>query len=114
MANLQKFRAHESLNVSSASGFELQTVNSQNTSSEEASIYGNLSGYHTIFLQPSEDIYFGFSSTTTAMLGTAANNLYLKGGDTIYEIAIPHGLGKVIYLHTLGKTATSAIRWVLA
>ena len=113
MANLQKFRAHESLNVSSASGFDLQTVNSQTTSTEETG-YGNLASYHTIFLQPSEDIYFGFSNSTTAMLGTANDNLYLKGGDTIYEIAIPHGIGETIYLHTLGKTATSAIRWVLA
>ena len=114
MANLQKFRTHESLNVSSASGFELQTVNSQDTSTEEASIYGNLSSYHTIFLQPSEDIYFGFSNATTDMLGTSADNLYLKGGDTIYEIAIPHGVGKPVYLHTLAKSTTSAIRWVLA
>ena len=82
--------------------------------STEETGYGNLSNYHTIFLQPSEDIYFGFSSTTTDMLGTAANNLYLKGGDTIYEIAIPHGIGNTIYLHTLGKSTTSAIRWVLA
>jgi hypothetical protein len=114
MANLQKFRAHESLNISSAATFELQTVNSQDTSSEEASIYGDLSGYHTIFLQPSEDIYYGFSSSTTAMLGTANNNLYLKGGDTIYELAIPHGVGSTIYLHTLAKTSTSAIRWALS
>ena len=46
MANTQKFRAHESLNVSSAAGFELQTVNSQDNSTEETG-YGNLSNYHT-------------------------------------------------------------------
>ena len=114
MANIGKFRAHESLNISSAATFKMQTVNSQDTSTEEASIYGDLSSYHTILIQPDEDIYYGFSASTTAILGTAAANLYLKGGDTIYELAIPHGVGNSIYFHTLAKTSTAAIRWVLA
>ena len=43
------------------------------------------------------------------MLGTAANNLYLKGGDTIYELTVPYGMGSdTIYLHALRKTSSSA------
>ena len=54
---------------------------------------------------------YGFSTDTSAILGTAGNNLYLKGGDTIYELAIPHGLddgNQDIYLHSLRKTSASA------
>ena len=62
-------------------------------------------------LQTDEDIYYGFSDNIADMLGTAANNLYLKGGDTIYELAIPHGVGDgngKVYLHALRKTSSSA------
>jgi len=111
MANLQKHRAHEALNTSSSADFQLQTVLSATTSTE---LNGDVSGYRTLIIQPSEDVYYGFSTSSTDMLGTAANNLYLVGGDTIYELSIPHGLGDTIYYHFLGKTATSAIRWVKA
>ena len=115
MADLQKFRSHESLNISGASVFEMQTANSQDNSSEEASIYGDLRGYHTILIQTSEDIYYGFSGSTAAILGTAGNNLYLMGGDTIYELAIPQGIeDDTIYFHTLGKSTTASFRWVLS
>ena len=62
-------------------------------------------------LQIDEDVYYGFSDNTADMLGTSANNLYIKGGDTIYELAVPHGLGDgngKVYLHTLRKTSSSA------
>ena len=111
MANLQKHRAHESLNVSSSADFQLQTVLSAGTSTE---LNGDVSTYHTLIIQPSEDVYYGFSISSTDMLGTAAGNLYLVGGDTIYELAIPHGLGSTVYYHFLGKSATSAIRFVKA
>ena len=111
MANLQKHSAHESLNTTSSADFQLQTVLSATTSTE---LNGDVSGYHTLIIQPSEDVYYGFSTSSTDMLGTAAGNLYLVGGDTIYELAIPHGLGNTVYYHFLGKTATSAIRFVKA
>ena len=111
MANLQKHRAHESLNISSSADFQLQTKLSTATGAE---IDGDVSTYHTLIIQPSEDVYYGFSTSSTDMLGTAADNLYLVGGDTIYELAIPHGLGSTVYYHFKGKSATSVIRFVKA
>jgi hypothetical protein len=45
---------------------------------------------------------------------SASNSLYLAGGDTIYELAVPQGIGSAVYLHLLGKGATSTVRIVLA
>ena len=106
MADLQKHRAHESLNTESAATWEQQTKMTVGSSPTNVDV----TNYHTVLLQTDEDIYYGFSADTTAILGTAANNLYLKGGDTIYELAIPHGVGDSsdVYLHALRKTSSSA------
>ena len=105
MANTQSFRTHESLNITTASNFEVQSA----WSVAASEVYKDVSTYHNILVQPDEDIYYGFSTSTSAMLGTAANNLYLKGGDTIYELTVPYGMGSdTIYLHALRKTSSSA------
>ena len=107
MANLHKYTSTEALNISYASNFKVQSAWSI-TDTESSK---DVSTYHTVLLQSDEDIYYGFSGNSTDMLGTAANNLYLKGGDTIYELAVPHGVGDSngnVYLHTLRKTSSSA------
>ena len=105
MANMQRFRTHESLNITTASNFDVQTA--WVVSSTE--LYKDITTYHNILVQPDEDMYYGFSTSTTAMLGTAGDNLYLKGGDTIYELTVPYGLGSdTIYLHALRKTSSDA------
>ena len=105
MANTQRFRTHESLNITTASNFEVQSA----WSVAASEVYKDVSTYHNILVQPDEDIYYGFSTSTSAMLGTAANNLYLKGGDTIYELTVPYGMDSdTIYLHALRKTSSSA------
>ena len=105
MANTQRFRTHESLNITTASNFEVQSA----WSVAASEVYKDVSTYHNILVQPDEDIYYGLSTSTSAMLGTAANNLYLKGGDTIYELTVPYGMGSdTIYLHALRKTSSSA------
>ena len=105
MANMQRFRTHESLNITTASNFDVQSA--WTVSSSE--VYKDVSTYHNVLVQPDEDIYYGFSTSTSAMLGTAGNNLYVKGGDTIYELTVPYGLGgDTIYLHALRKTSSDA------
>ena len=105
MANVQRFRTHESLNITTASNFEIQSA--WTVSSTE--VYKDVSTYHNILVQPDEDMYYGFSTSTSAILGTAGNNLYLKGGDTIYELTVPYGLGSdTIYLHALRKTSSDS------
>jgi hypothetical protein len=105
MANTQRFRTHESLNITTASNFEIQSA----WAVAGTEVYKDVSTYHNLLVQPDEDIYYGFSTSSSAILGTAANNLYLKGGDTIYELTVPYGLGSdTIYLHALRKTSSSA------
>ena len=112
MANLQKYRAHESLNTDSAAGWDVQeevTVGSTATSAD-------VSGYNTIHIQTSESIYFMF---TTIAHGTTDSvdpdqDLYLVGGDTIYSLRIPKALGNTIYIQWEYKTTNSTVRYVLA
>ena len=107
MANLHKYTSTEALNISYASNFSMQSA----WSITDSEGYKDVTDYHTVLLQIDEDVYYGFSDNTADMLGTSANNLYIKGGDTIYELAIPHGVGDgngKVYLHTLRKTSSSA------
>jgi hypothetical protein len=110
MADLSKHSVVESLNISSSANHSVQSAQSVSTSSE----YNlNVSAVHSIILQPSSDIYYGFSSSASDMISTS-NSLYLAGGDTIYELNVPQGSGSTVYLHLLGKGATATVRIVLA
>ena len=74
MANLHKYTSTEALNISYSSDFRIQDA----WSISNTEVTKDVSGYHTVFLQTDEDIYYGFSDSTNAILGTAANNIYLK------------------------------------
>ncbi len=92
MANLHKYTSTEALNISYSSDFEIQsawTIGSSEVSKD-------VTNYHT---EDSQDI-----------LGTVANCLYLKGGDTIYELAVPHGVGDSgdVYLHAIRKGSSDS------
>ena len=112
MADLSKHSVVESLNISSSANHSVQTAQSVTTSTE----YNlDVTAVHSVILQPSSDIYYGFSRSSSDMIvGSTANSLYLAGGDTIYELNVPHGIGSSVYLHLLGKGATSTVRIVLA
>ena len=110
MANLQKFRSHESDNTQSAAVWSQQTEVAVDATTDTVDV----SAYHTIHLQTDEDIYFGFSTSTTDMID-ADESLYLKGGDTIYSLRVPHGLGNTVILQMKEKTATDAtVRLILS
>ena len=108
MANLQKYRAHESLNADTAANWDIQTVNSITT----AESY-DVSDYHTVHLMTDEDLYFEFTSSSSDAL-VPANVFYLMGGDTIYSLKVPRGLGETIYLWLERKTSDCAVRMVLS
>jgi hypothetical protein len=109
MANIGKFRAHESLNMDSAADWQIQTVNSITT----AESY-DVSNYHTVHLMSTQDIYFEFTNSSSDALATA-NTLYLMGGDTIYSLKVPRALGNSIYLWIEDKSGSGAsVRVVLS
>jgi len=112
MANLQKHRAHESLNIDTAADWQVQTIESVTANAADAMI--DVSNYHMVHLQPVEDIYFEFTDSSTDALATG-NTLYLMGGDTIYSLKVPRALGDSIYLWIEDKSGSGAsVRVVLS
>ena len=110
MADIQKYRAHESLNVSSAANWSVQSA----ATAASAASSVKVTGYHTIHIQTDNDIYFLFTTSTTDRLSTS-NDLYLMGGDTIYSVKIPNGLGRDVYIQWERKGGSDAtVRYVLA
>ena len=112
MAKLQKFRAHESLNVETAADWQVQTVESVTANAADAMI--DVSNYHMVHLQPAEDIYFTFNEVNAEASLVPANDLYLKGGDTIYSFKVPKGLSNTMYLILERVSATGNCRIVLS
>ena len=56
MANLQKYRTHESLSIDSAAGWDGQSANTVGSSAESIDV----SSYHTVHLMTDNDLYFEF------------------------------------------------------
>ena len=109
MANLQRHRAHESLNTDTAADWDIQTVNSITT----AESY-DVSAYHTVHIITDNDLYFDFTISSSDAL-VAANAFYLMGGDTIYSLKVPRGLGDNIYLWLEKKGSSDcSVRMVLS
>jgi len=108
MANIQKHRAHESLNMDSAADWQNQGA----TAISVAASF-DVSNYHTVHLQSDENIYFDFTTSSTDAL-VPADTLYLMGGDTIYSLKVPKALGDTIYLWIEMKSTPASVRMVFA
>ena len=111
MANTQKFRAHESLNIESAGDWQVQSVVTVDADGEAV----NVSRYHQVHLMSDNDFYFTFNTTGTDSDVSTANDLYLMGGNTIYTLKVPKGLGNAVYLIMERKGSSDAtVRVILA
>ena len=104
MANIRKFRAHESLNIESAGDWQVQTA----ATATAAGVAVDVSSYHQIHLLTDIDIYFTFNTTGTDSDINTSNDLYLMGGDTIYTLKVPKGLGNTTYLIMERKESSDA------
>jgi|TARA_R100001530_G_scaffold42415_1_gene32312 hypothetical protein len=111
MANLQKHRAHESLNAETAADWKVQSA----VTVDSDGVAVNVTSYHTIHLQSDKDFYFTFNTTGTDSDISTSNDLYLMGGDTIYSLKVPRGLGDSVYLIMERKESSDAtVRVILA
>tara|TARA_R110002051_G_scaffold70553_1_gene126950 strand:+ start:195 stop:530 length:336 start_codon:yes stop_codon:yes gene_type:complete len=111
MANIGKHRAHESLNMDSAADWQVQTEVTVDADGEAV----NVTSYHTIHLQSDNDFYFTFNTTGTDSDIDTDADLYLMGGDTIYSVKVPRGLGNSIYLIMERKGSSNAtVRVILS
>tara|TARA_R100000656_G_scaffold35840_1_gene30700 strand:- start:17 stop:397 length:381 start_codon:yes stop_codon:yes gene_type:complete len=126
MASPKKFRTHEALNLDAAAMWTQKDAKSVEDSNQTITVWKNDGSgvqYHTVHLMTSADIYFIFvagtaTSTPDLITGETANLLYLKGGDNIHSLKIPHGLaagpGSSIALQMIRVSSNSTVRYVLA
>ena len=127
MASPKKFRTHEALNLDAAAMWQHKTKQSVTSSANTTITVWKNDGtgvqYHTVHLMTSQDIYFIFGAGTGGtspdlITGETDDLLYLKGGDAIHSLKIPHGLagsaGTSIYLQMIATGTTSIVRYVLA
>ena len=105
MANLQKHRAHESLNTDTAAVWDVITGVTDAPVSGGTPENIDVSGYHTLGLTPAAEIYIHFHNTSTATL-VIADALKLASG--LSFIKIPQGLGKTIYFNYKAVSTGSA------
>ena len=111
MANLQRHRAHESLNADTAADWDVQSA----VTADSDGVAVDVSLYHTIHLMSDNDLYFRFNTTGTDSDISTSNDLYLMGGDTIYSLKVPRGLGESIYLIMERKGSSDAtVRLILS
>ena len=111
MANLQRHRAHESLNTDTAADWQVQSA----VTVDADGVAVNVTAYHTIHLQSDKDFYFTFNTTGTDSDVNTSNDLNLMGGDTIYTLKVPSGLGNGVHLIMERKGSSDAsVRVILA
>ena len=111
MANIKKFRAHESLNIETAGDWQVQSA--VTVDSDGGAV--DCTSYHQVHILTYKDIYFTFNITGTDSDVNTSNDLYLMGGDTIYTLKVPKGLGNTTYLIMERKESSDATaRIVLA
>ena len=126
MASPKKFRTHEALNLDAAAMWKHKSAITVGSSKSSITVWKNDGtgvAYHTIHLMASEDIYFTFVAGTSAgtddmITSYTGHVLYLKGGDNIHSLKIPHGEaagpGSNIVLQLLRVSSDSTVRYVLA
>ena len=111
MANIKKFRAHESLNIETAGDWQVQSA----VTVDSDGVAVDCTSYHQVHILTDKDIYFTFNITGTDSDVNTSNDLYLMGGDTIYTLKVPKGLGNTTYLIMERKESSDATaRIVLA
>jgi|TARA_Y100000310_G_scaffold45439_1_gene42343 hypothetical protein len=105
MANLHKLSVQEAVNTDTSSVWDLIT------NVTDAEVSGgtvqniDVSGYHTLGLDPDGEMYFHFHNTSTATL-VQADALKLVAG--LAFIKIPKGLGDTIYFNYISTSASVA------
>ena len=104
MANLQKHRAHESLNTDTAAVWDVITDVTNANATTGAVLNIDVSGYHTLGLTPAAEIYIHFHNTSTVTLD---EDDALKLASGLSFIKIPRGLGDTIYFNYISTSAST-------
>jgi len=101
MANLQKHRTHESLNIETAAEWSVQAALDISDAGEVTS---NVSNISQIGFYSDSDVYVRFDTSTSDTI-VNANDLIIPG-ETLAFLNVPKGVGDTMYVHF--KQVTSA------
>ena len=105
MANLQKHRAHESLNTETAASWDVNAALTAAVSGGSAASL-DVSSYNTLGLHTSGEIYFAFTGNSTAAINTS-NDLKLAAG--LSFIKVPQGIGNIVYFNYLSTSGSATV-----
>ena len=105
MANLQKHRTHESLNIESAAEWSVQSrqkIEDSGTGVDEVIV--DVSSYYQIGFYSDINSYIRFD--TSASDSVVANNDLIIPSETLAFLNVPRGVGNTIYVHFKGVEAS--------
>jgi len=94
MANINKFRTNEAVNIEAAAEWDVQT---RLTISTQAHVYSNVTGVHQIGVYSDSDVKFRFDNSTSDTI--SANNDLVLPSQTLTFVKIPQGVGGTMYVH---------------
>jgi|TARA_R110000744_G_scaffold193991_1_gene312803 hypothetical protein len=101
----------EALNTETSAQYDVQSVLTISTTTV-ATLIGK--DYSHVYLQPSKDIYFTWS-TAVGDAVNISNDHFILGGSDIYILRVPQGIGATVYLQLQRKGGTdSSVRMTLA
>ena len=107
MANLQTHRAHESLNVDTAAGWDIQValtaaVSSGSTVQLSVGSFNQIGVYSV-----TNDVYFSFATSTGSTINDT-NDLILPA-QTLTFLKVPKALGSTVYFVTTSATSATSL-----
>jgi len=94
MADINKFKTSEAVNIEAAAEWDVQT---RLDISDQGHVYSDVSGKHQIGIYSDSDIKFRFDSSTSDTI--SANNDLVLPSQTLTFVKIPQGIGAKIYVH---------------
>jgi len=101
----------EALNTETSAQYDVQSVLTISTTTVSTSIGKD---YSHVYLQPSNSVYFTWSTSNSDAI-SASNDHFILGGSDIYILRVPQGMGATVYLQLQRKGGTdSSVRMTLA
>ena len=94
MANLQKHRTHESLNIETAAEWSVQ---SRLTISGEAHASSDVSSVSQIGFYSDSDVYIRFDNSSSDTISTTED--LIIPAETLAFLNVPKGVGETVYVH---------------
>ena len=94
MANINKFKANEAVNIEAAAEWNVQ---SRLDISSQGEVTSNVTGVHQIGVYSDSDVKFRFDNSSSDTI--SANNDLVLPAQTLTFVKVPQGVGGTMYVH---------------